>query len=249
MGGCCLKAICKILRTRRQFEQCDEECPVDSQDLHMKYGQSKVGNTGTCTPRHLSPSKSRPRPAYYGSQSSNGGVVDQEERKPVVHINTANYHELCLIKQVSTEQAHEIIRHRVLHGPFLNREQLLSVPGISRRKLECIWPRISLSNKERSTIRRSTPRKRHRSQPLLHSAATNLTPNIMIMFGEQESPNSSSKFHKDLLSNRAIRIATWNLQCFSLQKVSNNGVLEVVCLTLLMHGYVWHNAVFCPLYS
>lgn len=233
MGGCCLKAICRIIRTQRQSEQCqrDEECPVDSQNY-------RVQNTGTCSPRHLSPSKSRP--AYYGSQSSDGAT--QGERKPVslIHINTANYHELCVIEQISIEQAQEIIRHRILHGPFLNREQILRVPGISHRKLECIWPRISLAKKERcvrSTIRRSKPRKRHHSQPLLHSVATNFTQNtgVMLMFGEQESPNISPKFHKDL---RSVRIATWNLQCFSQQKVANSGVLEVVCLTLLMHGYV-----------
>ena len=44
------------------------------------------------------------------------------------------------------------------------------------------------------------------------------------------SPASSTKGQK------SIRIATWNLQCFSNKKVSNAGVLETVCTTILKHG-------------
>ena len=49
--------------------------------------------------------------------------------------------------------------------------------------------------------------------------------------GSPKSPGSSAG-----RGTKSIRVATWNLQCFSTKKVDNPGVLEVVCTTIIRHG-------------
>jgi len=56
----------------------------------------------------------------------------------------------------------------------------------------------------------------------------------VILEAESVVPRSPLSLGKS--ANKSIRIATWNLQCFSNEKVGNLAVLEVVCATIIRHG-------------
>ena len=55
------------------------------------------------------------------------------------------------------------------------------------------------------------------------------TPTLVAAAVPQSPPSSARRI------NESIRVATWNLQCFSNKKASNSAVLEVVCTTILRH--------------
>ncbi|KAK3867572.1 hypothetical protein Pcinc_026976 [Petrolisthes cinctipes] len=52
-----------------------------------------------------------------------------------------------------------------------------------------------------------------------------------------ERPIVGSVFSGRYQGRPAFRIATWNLQCLTCEKISNLGVLEVVCRTVLENGF------------
>lgn len=49
-----------------------------------------------------------------------------------------------------------------------------------------------------------------------------------------EFDNVPSKYKR----RTVIRIGSWNLLSFTKQKAKNPGVREVICMTILQHGYV-----------
>jgi hypothetical protein len=51
-----------------------------------------------------------------------------------------------------------------------------------------------------------------------------------------QRPILEDDFHGERNGNTALRIATWNLQDFTLEKVENPGVKEIVCRTILENG-------------
>ena len=49
-----------------------------------------------------------------------------------------------------------------------------------------------------------------------------------------------------------VRVASWNLQKLSLEKIRNPGVREVICMTLLENGYVCklqHSLNICSFFA
>lgn len=48
-----------------------------------------------------------------------------------------------------------------------------------------------------------------------------------------QRPVLEDDFHGERNGKLAVRIATWNLQDFTIEKVQNPGVMEVICRTIL----------------
>lgn len=156
---------------------------------------------------------------------------------PRVNINTAAAAQLMSVRGLSQKIANGIVDYRKEHGPFKSIEELVKINCISSSFLEKIRPHVFVE----------------RSRP--SSATTNGGLNFMAK--PHPSPTSLSLHSEDLdlpiggpteiISTRpsvevfseirdgkpVLRIATWNLQCCSIEKANNPGVREVVCMTVL----------------
>lgn len=62
-----------------------------------------------------------------------------------INVNQASETELRLIPGISQTLAHRIIQYRQIHGPFVRFENLLNLPGVSRKQLEHLRPYLSVS--------------------------------------------------------------------------------------------------------
>lgn len=169
-------------------------------------------------------------------------------------INSANCHQLCALARISTTQAESIIKYRIHEcgGRFSNIGQLLDVHngGISPEKLQFI---INSSKGQCHSQPYQPPRKKQTKHKPLNfpespakfilpeSPAKFILPVGVLHFGEDISPTPKRKLFSGTNENSVIRICSWNLECFTTSKVSNAGVLEVVCMTILMNGYIQLN--------
>ena len=161
-------------------------------------------------------------------------------------INSANYHQLCVLARISTEQAKAIVNYRVNEcgGRFNAIEQLLDIRdgGITHEKLQIV--RMSKLVHHSCPQDRKSPRmkqRRHRSvlkvpvSPSQPTALFKLPIGVLHIGGDLNIPTSRCKV-KQSAGEKIMRIGSWNLECFTIKKVSNLGVLEVVCMTILMNG-------------
>lgn len=62
----------------------------------------------------------------------------------LVDVNSASANQLSLLPQISDSLAESIVSHRERFGNFTSYSQLLDVEGMTKGKLEAIWPYISL---------------------------------------------------------------------------------------------------------
>ena len=62
----------------------------------------------------------------------------------LVDVNSASANQLSLLPQISDSLAEKIVSHRERFGLFTSYSQLLDVEGMTKGKLEAIWPYISL---------------------------------------------------------------------------------------------------------
>ena len=156
-------------------------------------------------------------------------------------INLANYHQLCILARISTHQSENVINYRVYKcgGSFRSIQQLLDVPegGITAEKLKWIRSYVTQCHSPglmhyKSSRRKSTKYRSIHKSP--NEMAFDLSNIGVLHIGEDSSPPLRSTPSS---GENFIRIASWNLECFTTCKVSNLGVLEVVCMTLLMNGY------------
>ncbi|MFH7319427.1 ComEA family DNA-binding protein [Desulfurivibrio sp. D14AmB] len=60
-----------------------------------------------------------------------------------ISLNQADLQTLTFLPGIGPTLAGRIIEHRQLHGPFLNSEQLLAVPGIGPKTLARLRPLVS----------------------------------------------------------------------------------------------------------
>jgi competence ComEA-like helix-hairpin-helix protein len=86
-----------------------------------------------------------------GLLSLAGLAADQEKKPPQgkkdppakpLDINQATVEELQKLPEVGAKLAAAIVRFREKSGPFRRVEELLAVPGITRRRLEKIRPHV-----------------------------------------------------------------------------------------------------------
>ena len=74
------------------------------------------------------------------------GVAAQKSNAPVkvLDLNTATIEELDGLPEVGPKLAAAIVRFREKSGPFRRVEELLAVPGITKRRLEKLRPLVTV---------------------------------------------------------------------------------------------------------
>ncbi|KAK2193043.1 hypothetical protein NP493_18g09023 [Ridgeia piscesae] len=182
------------------------------------------------------------------SQSRLGGAT------VFINVNVDNVFQLMRVPGVSQALAENIVMYRDRKGPFQRLDDLIRVKGISAGVLSAIRPYLVLDveqyNRTQSTLCANT--NGHLSNSVLTDSAIFSLPRSLqkSQLGNTEADlihiggplsqkscrttKSSDVFHRD--SHAIIRIATWNLEKFSSDKVMNPGVREVMCMTLFENG-------------
>lgn len=167
----------------------------------------------------------------------------EHDRTVLDIVNLANYHQLCILARISTHQAENIINYRVYvcGGSFRSVQQLLDVPegGLTAEKLKWIKSYITQCQcHSPGLVHYNSPRRKSTKYRSIYKSPNEMAfdlSNIGVLhIGEDSSPPPKTTPSS---AENFIRIASWNLECFTTCKVSNLGVLEVVCMTLLMNGY------------
>jgi len=182
----------------------------------------------------------------------------------IVNLNTSNVFQLMKVKGIGQTLAENIVTYRDKKGPFTNIDDLIKVKGIGQHVLSAIKPQLTLDDSVAcDSVSYSSSKK---SSNLNNSAIPSRTSDISLNSEQNSIANPlnpPSEFSKASLENLidtlgplsekpvrpkvdvpqfkcnnrgAVRIASWNLQCFSSEKANNPGVREVVCMTILENG-------------
>lgn len=178
----------------------------------------------------------------------------------IVNLNTSNVFQLMKVKGIGQTLAENIVTYRDKKGPFTNIDDLVKVKGIGKNILSAIKPQLTLDeNVVTDSLSYSSSKK---SSNYNNSAIPSRNSDISFN-SENRSINPSNEFTKGSLENlidslgpfsekpvrpvvdfptfkcnnrNALKIASWNLQCFSEEKAQNPGVRDVVCMTILENG-------------
>ncbi|XP_043920966.1 endonuclease/exonuclease/phosphatase family domain-containing protein 1 [Protopterus annectens] len=156
---------------------------------------------------------------------------------PRVNINSATAAQLMSVRGLSQKIANGIVDYRKEHGPFKSIEELVKVSCISSSFLEKIRPHVF--------VERSRPSSATTNGGLTFVAKPHPSPTSLSLHSEDldlpiggptqiiSSRPSVEVFNEVRDGKPVLRIATWNLQCCSVEKANNPGVREVVCMTVL----------------
>ena len=164
-------------------------------------------------------------------------IASEHDTSILDTVNSANCHELCVLAGISMHQAENVISYKVneCQGRFSSIRQLLDIPGggITTENLQLL--RCSKTGSS-GPMHYQSPKRippKCRAVPKSPKQVAFDLPFGVLHIGEDTSPPPRSKrSSKETL----IRIASWNLECFTTKKASNLGVMEVVCMTILMNG-------------
>ncbi|GAB1599088.1 endonuclease/exonuclease/phosphatase family domain-containing protein 1-like [Argonauta hians] len=178
----------------------------------------------------------------------------------LVNVNIANVFQLMKIKGIDQIVAENIVSYRDKKGYFKTIEDLLKVKSISAGLLGAIRHNLILSdtgNSNSAVI--STTLSRNRSTTLRESHTNEYYHNLINKEANTSFLTKADDSLQDLiqvlgpLAKRsirpkvqsfsfkrnnisALRIATWNLDGCSVEKISNPGVCDVICMTILENG-------------
>ncbi|WAR12111.1 EEPD1-like protein [Mya arenaria] len=185
----------------------------------------------------------------------NGRMSNKRESSGprVVNLNTANVFQLMKVKGIGQTLAENIVTYRDKKGHFTNIDDLIKVKGIGHHVLSAIKPQLTLDeNVTSDSVSYSSSKK---SSNLNNSAIPSRTSDISLN-SENNSINPPNECSKGSLENLletlgpfsekaerpavdfptfkcnnrgAVRVASWNLQCFSSDKALNPGVKDVIC--------------------
>lgn len=195
-----------------------------------------------------------------GRGSPESGRNHNSNHLKIVNLNTSNVFQLMKVNGIGQTLAENIVTYRDKKGPFTNIDDLIKVKGIGHHVLSAIKPQLTLDENVVGDSLSHTSSKK--SSNLNNSAIPSRNSDISIN-SENKSLNPSSEYTKGSLENlleklgpfsekpvrphvefpafkcnnrSALRIASWNLECFSEEKAENPGVREVVCMTILENG-------------
>ncbi|KAK3726776.1 hypothetical protein QZH41_010429 [Actinostola sp. cb2023] len=141
-----------------------------------------------------------------GEAKSDDDDIDEYEDRERLDVNTASEEELEAITGIGPWLARKIVKYREQNGLFYQIEDLAAVKGISKHSLKRMSPEITVGNVEDTNTR--------------------------VMKLNPVAPNATLLYEK----RAVVRVISWNLQCFSDDKAANEGVVEVICRTILENG-------------
>ncbi|KAF5298496.1 hypothetical protein FQR65_LT01275 [Abscondita terminalis] len=168
----------------------------------------------------------------------------------VTDLNRANIFELQCVPGLSQELAANVVDYRNKKGPFRKLDDLVKVKGITQMHLSNITAYLTIEdhNKNTDIVQvngnyanggiNNTNHRRSPSATLKISlcnglSATSINDIFELLSAYSYRPIPEEDFCYMRNGERALRIASWNLQNFTLDKAQNLGVREVVCRTIL----------------
>ncbi|KAG8572534.1 hypothetical protein GDO81_012075 [Engystomops pustulosus] len=154
-----------------------------------------------------------------------------------ININAATASQLMNLRGLTEEMAQDVITYRAQHGPLKSIEDLAKVDSITVAFLDKVRHQVY--------VQRSRPPSTHTNGGLHFMAKPHPSPTSLSL--QSEDLDFPPGGPTQLISTRpavevfggvregkpVLRLATWNLQNCSLDKASNPGVREVVCMTIL----------------
>ncbi|KAH9499802.1 Endonuclease/exonuclease/phosphatase domain-containing protein 1 [Bulinus truncatus] len=202
-------------------------------------------------------------PPALSTTESRNGVLDNStapvngavDPKFVASVNSDNVFNLIKVKGIGMTLAKNIVAYREKHGRFKFLDDLLKVKGIGPNNLQTIKSSLTLENIPRPLTTTATNGVKQNNVSngkatrgvnindnteadyILRSTAS--LENLLEILGPLAKVPVRPKVENVTLkhNNRKVfRLASWNLEKFSIDKASNPGVKDVICMTILENG-------------
>ncbi|BFZ13499.1 hypothetical protein BsWGS_16539 [Bradybaena similaris] len=189
-----------------------------------------------------------------GPQGSAPLLEKGSESPSAVCVNSANIFSLLRVKGIGMAIAKNIVVHREKYGKFTKLDELLKVKGIDPHNFEVMCPFLTVDDKSQKSSKLNDAKNGSCMNGATGNSATkqelldreyvrrsmSSLENLLQILGPLAKVPERPKVDKVTLKykNRDIlRLASWNLDKFSLEKSNNPGVKDVVCMTLLENGF------------
>ena len=161
---------------------------------------------------------------------SNSRYTNRETSKKLVNINTAILEQLVQVKGITLDVAAKIIEYRSKYGKFRHINDLVEPAAL-------LDTPTLLKLKSFLTVGKSDTRRSRKES--LASIIRNGSTDTFFHTGPESLENvrpTVDEFNGTSDGRPIVRIATWNLQQCSVEKVNNPGVREVICATIFENG-------------
>ncbi|XP_035225695.1 endonuclease/exonuclease/phosphatase family domain-containing protein 1-like [Stegodyphus dumicola] len=173
----------------------------------------------------------------------------------LVNVNTANVFQLMSVCRMTQEMAANIVHYRERKGPFKTLDDLSKVKGLPPDRLAIVKmyltvdsSKVNYSSSLNSKIsqncvygRRPVGHRRTNSAPSGLEKTRSCDPSTKDFYELVSSlvtrPPVSEVFNFNYIGRQVLRLASWNLQEFVVEKAKNPGVQEVMCRTILENGF------------
>ncbi|CAL1281180.1 unnamed protein product [Larinioides sclopetarius] len=172
----------------------------------------------------------------------------------LVNVNTANVFQLMSVPRMTQEMAANIMHYRERKGPFKTLSDLSKVKGLPPDRLAIVKMYLTTDSSVNSSSsvqskssqncvygRRPIGHRRTNSAPSGLSKLRSCDPSTKDFYELVSSlvtrPPVSEVLNFNYLNRQVLRLASWNLQDFVVQKARNPGVQEVICRTILENGF------------
>lgn len=208
----------------------------------------RMGSTGPPTEEN-SPTGSRSDISFKSetSRKSNGKI----------NVNTANVFQLMKVKGIGQVLAENIVTYRDKKGRFKAVDDLVKVKGIGPNLLSAIRKQIALDDSESLNNTQpnghipspaenegnnslppttsSSDHDGHSNCRILSTSTENMLDILKPIFKSSARPKVTP-FNFKHKNRGVVRVASWNVERFDMEKAENLGVKEVICMTILENG-------------
>lgn len=170
---------------------------------------------------------------------SRGSAAGHSRAPTKVNVNTSNVFQLMNVRFISQNLAENIVAYRDRKGPFTDFDNLLKVKGIKPEILSAIQPYLVLDDDSLSSVACAdniTEFTSANNRSKFNDRSSTESRELQIP-GGPFSQNSVHISKRSENSKNVLRLAAWNLDNCSLEKMENPGVREVVAMTLLENGF------------
>lgn len=167
-------------------------------------------------------------------------ISAEDQRSTLINLNLASHDELCSLPGLTPTLVQRVLRRRERKGNFRLIEDLLQIKGIDYFVLARIRSHLTVEQQ------RSQSSVNYFSTSNLCPAISSDTLSLASLLVETLPPEIQTLLRsslprrpavKDPLAQSGFRVASWNLQRLTAEKVRNPGVREVICRAILDHKY------------
>lgn len=183
-------------------------------------------------------------PKLFKNISDDITVDSTNDHEKVISLNMATFDELCLVKGLTPELVTRIVQRRTKRGLYRSPQDLLKIKGFNSTVLQLVSPYVTVdyedmraslvnisSNNPQSMSNSVNNNRKDISPLLLETLPIELQTELFSSLSSRSSSNNICKEKKENI----FRIASWDLQQLTSEKIKNPGVREVICRTTLEH--------------